>query len=262
MLLTDSRRSHKTLFLWLGFITVFVFVVTGIAYLILYSDLFTVSAFNVEGAHLSPNPETVISALAMQSIQTSRTLGILGKDHTLFWLFGERDKVRDRHTLHAIAAFNVDVDVLRRNVQITVKERSLRGIVCAKEKNCYAFDDEGMIFAPAPFGKGVLITQIIDPNERPLVLGEAFLPRPQWVTNMFAVLNSIENSGLLIAGITLRDIAVQEWEATLTLGPKLFFDFNVIPDDLDTVLTSLGERVDFSRLQYLDFRVQNRVYYK
>ncbi|KKM76292.1 hypothetical protein LCGC14_1381560, partial [marine sediment metagenome] len=68
MLLTDSRRSHKTLFLWLGFITVFVFVVTGIAYLILYSDLFTVSAFNVEGAHLSPNPETVISAPAMQSI--------------------------------------------------------------------------------------------------------------------------------------------------------------------------------------------------
>ncbi len=262
MLLSKKRQSRRALALWLGVMVLVVMFTTGVAYLILYSELFKVADFEIEGVRLENNKRTVMSALAMQNIHSRAVLGILGDDNTLFWALGEKDEAVNRHILPTVGKVQIDVNLLKRSVHIAIEEKQLFGVICASENECYGFDESGFVFARAPRVEGSLIVKIEDPNERPLVLGEMFLSRPHWLRNMFDVLNTVEESGLPLTALVLRDLQLQEWEATLPSGLVLYFDFNNVPEDLNAVLASLGEQVNFSRLKYLDFRVPNRIYYK
>ena len=75
-------------------------------------------------------------------------------------------------------------------------------------------------------------------------------------------MGAIKASGLTVEEIALHDIGLEEVDVSTYNGPVIYFSlrFNAM-EDLP-VLQQLLAKPNFNSLQYIDFRTENRAYYK
>jgi cell division septal protein FtsQ len=279
MFLKNKKKSRlKVFFRFLLFIA-FIFLVCGILYLLIYSNVLNVKTFEFQYSSEYHKEETVpedeagkasifytndflASSLSSQIIKERKNLGYLGSDNILFWFLGKKENLVNNNILPSVEQINLDVDLFDRKVKVLVEEKELSGIICKPEKLCFAFDKSGRIFASAPFVKGSLIFRIDDTNDRPLVFGEKFLSKEKWINNILKTIKIIKESGFNIKSSAIREMDLSEWEVVISDGPKLLFSLNFVPGDLQEIIKTLKERADFSDISYFDMRVENRIYYK
>ncbi|MEK7077437.1 MAG: hypothetical protein AAB967_04385, partial [Patescibacteria group bacterium] len=62
--------------------------------------------------------------------------------------------------------------------------------------------------------------------------------------------------------VRLNDLRLQEVEARVYGGPRMRFSMRFPADNALGVIQSLMAKPEFPRLEYLDFRVERRAYYK
>jgi len=89
---------------------------------------------------------------------------------------------------------------------------------------------------------------------------------------MFSVFDVLKASGIAPKEIRLNDLTLQEievdtyaglpTEASAKTGPKLYFSLRFPSSNYLPVIQKFLSKPDFGKLQYLDFRVENRAYYK
>jgi len=128
--------------------------------------------------------------------------------------------------------------------------------------NCYWLDDEGIVFSSAPEAEGYLIPRVFEKSDRQeLNFGQSFGTNPQLAKNSLEIIKETENSPLIVRRFLIENINLQELAAE-TNGPKLYFSLRFVPRDLDKILINLNDHLDFKKLEYIDFRVENRIYYK
>jgi len=271
MLLKKSKKSKKHPFIWLTIFVLLILIVSGIFYFIFNSEVLKVKKIDYEYSNNYLNSSSssgfftnnyLISSLTTQIVKNQKILGYLGSDNILFWFFGKNNELINRNMLPSVKSVKIETNVVDRQLDIKVREKELSGVICNPKNKCFAFDDEGIIFAPAPDVKGSLILKINDSNNRPLTAGEKFLPREHWINNMIKVIEVLKNNDLNIERIEIRDMELEEWEATISSGLKFIFNFNFVPEDFNEVIRTLKEKSDFSQMDYFDMRVENRIYYK
>lgn len=269
--LKDKKKSKFRPFIYLLFFVVLVILICVILYAVFYSGLFRVENFDfkysnkyIQGDKSSGffTDDFLVSSLTAQVVGKKRLLGYFGPDNTLFWLFGEEEDMVNNNVLPSVEDVDVKVNVFKRKVEISINEKELAGVICKTEGSCYAFDERGRIFAPAPSVEGSLILKINDVNSRPLVLGEKFLPKEEWIENILKTIGIFDKNNFHIKSVTIREIDVEEWEIIVLTGPKFLFSLDFIPKDLNDIMRTLKERADFSSVNYFDMRVENRIYYK
>lgn len=256
-----GKRKKKSKF-WLWFVII-LFLVLSIAvsvYFFVFSSFFKVKSVEVIGGeHIDKN--VLLSALTAEMTRDYKWRSWLGAENILFWQFGKRPIVKN-DTLPYFKDLSLDVNFSAKKVMIYAKERQPAGVFCSLDENCFVFDDEGVLFAKAPDVEGSLILKIQDENKADVVLGNMIFKDFAWVKNLLQTIEIIDESGFRIKAVNIKDSNLQEWEVLISSGETFLFNLNFVPENLAEILKDLPNKVDFKNLNYIDFRVPSRIYYK
>jgi len=127
---------------------------------------------------------------------------------------------------------------------------------------CYWFDKNGVLFAVAPSLEGNAINKVDDFSGRDLKLGDSILGE-NLTPNLIKIFNVLENSGLGIRALKLENLDLQEivFEQSQTSLPKIYFSLRGNPVFISPAIEDL-KKTGLEKIEYVDFRVENRVYYK
>ena len=151
-----------------------------------------------------------------------------------------------------------------------IEERQPIGIWCYEDSgSCWWFDDEGVIFRRSPTTQGNLIAIVKDYSQTGGGLNSKILP-DRFMKNFLSIIQVMQKSSLDEKEILLKDLAVEEVEVLLGAGPDssggrgpmLYFSLRFPADSALAAIEHLQEKPGLKNIKYIDFRVENRVYYR
>ncbi|MDO8556925.1 MAG: hypothetical protein Q7R98_00490 [Candidatus Jorgensenbacteria bacterium] len=266
------KRTGPKHFLFALVALLFLSILVALLYVVLYGSFLKVRDIEINGTR-SVSRDSLLASLSTRGVGNSKLLSWLGPDNILFWKFLP-NSLSSANILPIVAEAVQNVDLGKRNVTVTIREREGFGTWCAKNggptptvggygrASCYVFDESGIAFGTAPASEGVLITEVEDQNSREPLIGISLFPRSAWRNSFFGTLQILKDNGIPISKIIVRDFSLREFEVVSTLGFSFYFSLDFTPDNLNAVLNNLSKQLTLSSLSYLDFRVPNRVYYK
>jgi len=213
----------------------------GTVYAVWFSDFFTISAIEVEGAVLVDR-EAVSGPV---------------EGNILFW---KPPLTADEFP--QLARVEAKKDFINRTIKITVTERGKVLIWCTEtNENCFWTDENGFIFTTAPIPGGALVVDVIrDYTNRELSIGENVLPDELFVNLKYA-LELFDNLDAPIKEIRIDDLKFKEATAVISGGPEVYFSLIFDSRFGEGVLESLMASQDWGLIRYVDLRVENRAYY-
>jgi hypothetical protein len=270
MLLKNNKKTKIKNIIKIFLIILILSLLIGLVYFVFYSDFLKVKnfKFNYSNNYLGSDKisgffgnDFLISSLTAEIIKERKILGYLGSDNILFWLWGKNFNLVNNYSLPSVKNIDIQIDFSERLINLSIDEKKLFGIYCLNEDKCFAFDENGVSFAKAPNSKGFLILKINDKNSRLVMLGDNILPKKGWFNNIIESVKIIEDAGLNIKSIYINDLKFEEWEIEVMEGPIFIFSLNFVPDDLYEVVKTLIDKTNFSKTDYFDMRVENRIYY-
>jgi hypothetical protein len=165
-----------------------------------------------------------------------------------------------------LAGITMSKNYFTHSITVTATERQPFAVWCTPDDSCFWFDEQGAVFARTLDTEGNAFFVIHDhaqsaTGSSTLTLGENVLP-DEFLPNLISIVDVLRASGLNIQDTSLDDLSLQQIDVTLSNGPMLYFSLR-FPSTGDLgVLQNLATQSDFSKLQYIDFTVQNRAYYK
>lgn len=259
--LGERRKRRKKLLGWGSFgLGVYGLSLLGLLF-VLKTPFFEIKTVEVKGAGNIPE-KNIISLLTSQAIKNSWPNRFLGAQNFLIWPSSFSQK--ELALLPSLSSVQVDKDYSSKKIVISVAERKPYGIWCVEKKDppaCLWFDDKGVMFKQAFSGEGNLIRVIKDYYQNGLGVNDSVLPQ-QFLPNLFPILDILRGSDLSIKEIGLYHLDLEEIEAQTWNGPKILFSLRFAPQGALEVLNSLKSKSGFKNISYVDFRVENRAYYK
>lgn len=241
----------------------------------------------------SQRAEEIKTELISDFSQTSKIKSWLGPENMLFWP-SKISRIPD--SLFWLSNISLEKNWSQKKVIVQVKERqpwllwclssnsgsvsapdsivsqassSLVSSSSSTEENsaagslCYWLDNQGIVFSLAPDVEGFLVPKMLETNGRQqFSLGQPVYQNPKFLENTLEIINQIENSAVLPASrFLIENASLQELKAETT-GPELYFSLNFPPPDINKILSGLSGTLNFKKINYVDFRVENRIYYK
>ncbi|MCX6702501.1 MAG: hypothetical protein NTW60_01365 [Candidatus Wolfebacteria bacterium] len=255
-----------------GVLALFFLLALGIIWVVLYSPVFKVQKINVStgdstlfsGDKESFDANLIASAKSfiLANSKIARYLGtdnILSWDNDLFINFGFSDKYPQ------VSGIVLKRDFTKREISIEAGKREKFGIWCFVrefEKKCYWFDQSGTIFSIAPEVEGDLIYRVDDYTGRGLGLGDKILI-PGFFSNLAKIFKVMDSAYLKSRSFTLKDLGLEEiyTNPAVSSSPIIYFSLRNDPSFAAEFLKSV-KKLGLDKSQYIDLRVENRVYYK
>lgn len=248
---------------WLWYLAAFLagaLLIAG-AYFAMYGGFFMVKDISVAGARLVPS-SLVTSAVEADTVGANRIAAALGPQNILFWLLADRTPSLSSR-FPEIRKVVVTPSFWDRTVSIAITERDVTGVLCKTATGeCYGIDANDIVFTPVPTVEGSLILRFDDTSTSTVVLGNPYLQDPAWMQNIVSTLSIMEAGGFSPSSVRVDASSLEEWEAVLPSGLVFRFSLHFVPDNLAAVLKDIAAKTDIATLQYFDFRVKDRVYYK
>lgn len=263
------RKIKRLRFVFLGFLALVYFVFVVCIWFFLGSPFFHVKNVAIVGNRDVSRGE-ILSAVISRVLGESWWKPFFGINNMLIWREGPAEDALV--FLPKIKSIDIKKNYEDGSILIKVAEREPYGIWCgiapalssgsfAEETSCWWFDEEGVIFKHALFTQGSLIMVVSDYSQNEVGLRSNILPK-EFLPNALSILKALKSSGLDIKEIRLDDLKLEELEATTFSGPKIYFSLRFPANNTAEVIRSFIEKSTFKNLEYLDFRVENRVYYK
>ncbi len=256
----EHSRGKKTRRILRNCIFIFLgigFLVDGIGYFVLRTGVFRTKDITVEG-NRDISSQDILSAARAQIFDDSYLKYIFGFNNLLIW----PEKFENINKLvPKIKSIEVDKSYLKKKIVLKVVERQGYGVWCMEgaEEKCFSFDDEGIIFSRGMPSEGSLIHNIRDYSERQLgmLLPVLSMDRFKYLKEIFDVL---EAGGLNYKFLEIQNLNLEEVKAVSSVGPTIYFSLRFSPDFALAAMKEIGGGI--SKLEYVDFRVENKVYYK
>lgn len=129
------------------------------------------------------------------------------------------------------------------------------------ETDCYWFDSRGVVYDKALAVEGSLIPDLDDYSGRDIAFGKTVVPE-EFVQNLFSIFNVLYESRVGVREVALKNLELQEVEVSTYDGPTIYFSLRFPASSTIAVLSSLMKTPEFKTYQYVDFRVENRAYYR
>ncbi|MCL5733121.1 MAG: hypothetical protein M1334_00450 [Patescibacteria group bacterium] len=231
-----------------------------IVYILIESPLLRINKIEITGNNQTPQSD--ISQYLYSRILNSRFSYFLGFYNFLSWpnRIGENNLA----LLPTIKQIDISKDYLRHVLVANVVERQPSGVWCFEKDgspNCFWFDSEGIIFKKAFATSGNLVFSIDDYAQNIIPTGGKILP-DSFLPNFFSIMQLLNDANLNIKEIRLNDLNLEEIEVDLNSGPKIYFSLRFDPSNDLSVINYLRQNKNFNNLQYIDFRSENKAFYK
>lgn len=267
-----KRKQRQWRFVIAGVVAVL--LVVGSFWFLFRSPVFQVRQVVIRGnsAVASSDIATLVDS-AVTKDRNSFT-ALLGMDNMLAW--PNKVASADVASIPQLADLALTKDYWDHDVVVTVQERVPVAIWCemppldesgnpAGDESCYWFDDTGIMFEPTFDTEGTAILAVHDYSPHnasgSAELMQTILP-DEFVPNLISILNVLKQSGLNIKEIALNDLSLEEIDVSTYDGPSVYFSLRFSADEDLPVLESIMAKPGFGKLQYIDFRVENRAYYQ
>ncbi|PIW75080.1 MAG: hypothetical protein CO002_04000 [Candidatus Portnoybacteria bacterium CG_4_8_14_3_um_filter_44_10] len=243
---------------WLA-VTAVLVIVAAAVYALRFSPYSRIKEIKVEGAQKVSSEEII--NLSRQALD-GRKHWIIPKDSLVF--FNEQE-FKDILLKQVPLIKSVDV---ARNISgllsIKVQERQ-KAIIYCDRRQCYNIDDDGLVFEGAPAVYGGMAIALKDNSGREVKIGDqavgpeliSFIKDAQYSLNERVNLNLIYFEVSSFPAAEVDAMTVEDW--------KILFDSNQSAEDQVAALKLvLDEKIKDQRdeLEYVDLRIENRVYYK
>lgn len=235
-------------------------ILVFLAYAIVYSPVFRINKIEIQGNSRVSQRE--INQDLYGQVLNSRYKYFMGFYNFLSW--PDTISGSGLNFLPAVKEIEIAKNYFRHELTADVIERQPAGIWCFEKGDspgCFWFDEEGVIFEKAFRTQGNLLIAADDYSQNAIPLGSKILPA-DFLANFFGIIQVLKNSGLNIKEIRLNDLSLEEIEADLNSGPKLYFSLRFSPLNDLSVINYLQQNQNFNKLQYIDFRSENRAFYK
>jgi hypothetical protein len=234
------------------------------------SPIFRVDHFDVNGNQAVASDDVV--ALLQASAARNRTLwsSILGANNMLTW--PKALATSDVAFIPQLSSVTLVKNYGRHTITANVAERVPLAIWCempptdadgnpSGDEPCFWFDDTGTLFEKAFDTQGSELYAVHDYAQTGLGIGGKMLP-DLFNANLISILNAVKESGLTVKEIALHDLSLEEIDVSTYNGPSLYFSLRFDASEDIAVLKELMGQSNFDSLQYIDFRTENRAYYK
>ncbi|MBI2514984.1 hypothetical protein HYV91_02245 [Candidatus Wolfebacteria bacterium] len=246
-----------------------IFLLGGLIYAVFYSPLFKVASIQivVETSDFLRGEDKLI--FEKQLIENFRgelsnkplLSKFLGEDNILNWYLknsGMAESVKQKYPY--LANISIQKNIFKRQIDILVSRREYFGVWCLSEE-CWWFDKSGVIFAEAPRIDGELTYQVRDDTQnRALGIGSKILD-DRLLPNLFKIFDVLEKSDFRWRSLKLENLDLEEITTGSELNPQIYFSLRNDPSSALLVLQS-AKQSGLDKAQYIDLRVENRVYYK
>ena len=167
-----------------------------------------------------------------------------------------------------VGDLEIKKNLIKRNIKLIIHERERIGIVCQAEeeliKDCFYIDKQGIVFEQAPQTSGSLVLLIKDYSNREYYLGKEVFEKD--LINF--ILQARENLSLEI-GLRSLDFSILSWpakELKIMTNEGWYIVFDLERDAKSQLLSlkvALEEKIQTrENLEYVDLRIENRIYYK
>lgn len=248
-LVKKRSRARLRVFLWCVAISG---LAAGLVYVSVYSPVFRVQNVRVEGVS-QLTPESALNVVKPLVFHTA-LLKWLGERNMLAW-----QERQIRVPTSGILMASIDRNIFTRSVVISIEERKQAGIWCFRE-SCFWFDQEGVLFEPAPYTEGGLVAQIEENRPEPIPLGEKII-EDRFLDTLLKLAADLPKMNFAIEKMTF-DRELQELSVATFNGPRILFSVRFDPDQNLNGVQNLRSTLNFSELEYVDLRVENRIFYK
>jgi hypothetical protein len=173
---------------------------------------------------------------------------------------------KDLELLPSLSEVKIAKDYREHRITVKVKEKKFFGIWCSEKTSppqCAWFDEGGVVIGRAPDVLGNLIIRVGDYSSDLKKSGDKILPS-HFLPNLFSIFYVLEKSGLGIEEIRIDNLDLQELLVRTREGPELYFSLRLPANATLAVINSLrqSKRENFNSFEYVDFRVENRAYYR
>lgn len=132
-------------------------------------------------------------------------------------------------------------------------------IIWCSEK-CFWLGSDGRLFEEAPKTEGSLIKTAKAISDG-MKTGDQALDSSE-AENLYRISAIMKELGFNFGVIDLGDLFLKEACIEIDSGTKFYFSLKNSPDFAVPVLESLMKSGEMKNLQYVDFRMENRAYYK
>jgi hypothetical protein len=274
------KRRRAYLFTALGLIA-FYGIFFGVQWLVLRSPIFRVDHVVVQGNSVVSSTDVI--ALAEASALPGHDIfrGALTFNNMLLWPASiSQSKLQ---LIPQLASANISKDFFSHTITIIVTERAPFGIWCFSAApsggvtptgaassslaaapagtSCYWFDDTGTIFEKAGETQGDLVYTVYDKAQSPRGLNQKVLS-DEFLPNFISIINVLRASSLSVQAIELNDLSLEEVDVQTANGPIIDFSLQFPADEYLPVIQKLMLQSNFSKLQYVDCRTENRLFYR
>jgi len=248
-------RSGKKIFFF-ALVLVFLLLIAGV----LLSPIFKVEKFYVDG-----NEE--IKSEEIENAVNRKNILLLSETEIKNGLVRAFPK---------IATLKIEKNILKRTIEITLTERKSLGIICKakivstgkmpKEEitNCFYADKEGVIFESAPQTSGSLILLIKDYSTEEFLLGKKTI-EGKLISSIYDLKTELlQKTNILSLWFELHAFPPEELKVITSEDWYMLFDLSRdLKSQLLTLKVALDEKIkNRQNLEYVDLRIENRVYYK
>lgn len=282
-LLENKRRSRRRKLLLLSMTTVSALVLmgTGVVYALLHAPILRVGALTVEGVS-AVKPEVIENMVRAKYGGDSLWRKMLGPSNILAWQTGELPYLAASFPMIASAS----LERKGKNLIVKIEEREPAGVWCPSESassaqtndqplvevastsaspsvsgGCFWFDSNGNAYKNALRPSGGLVLVVDGYPGQKEGKQRNVLDEKQMAT-VEAIWKVLKAVSIRPQSIRLGTPDLQEITVSLQSGPSLLFSSRYNPSYALPVIKQLQQEGLFASLQYIDFRVQNRAYYK
>lgn len=245
--------KKKKIFFWI------LFLILVLSCIFLFSPLFTIKAVEVSGN---------------KKIKTEQIKE--GFDYKNIFLFSEEGIKNDLlKKFPKIGNIEVKKNIVKRIVELKIEERERLGILCRmdveeKVKGCFYIDKNGYVFEEAPETSGSLILLIKDYSQNNFDVGEhifgqgttSFISEIKEKLYSEANVKPIDFNLLAFPYVDLKVVTDEGWYIIFSLGKDATGQILALEAVLNSGPDELGELRDNKELEYIDLRLENRIYYK
>lgn len=262
---TRSKREEPPIFFKVAYFIMLVVFFGVTVYVLMFSSFMRVNHLNFEGAKELEYEKVYAAAKALI---VGKYLNIFPKDN--FFMISKK-KIQ-RNLLDEFKKIRV-VEVEKKfpdTVNIKIEEREALVIWCAKGP-CYIIDEQGFAYAGADFNSDELkennLVKLVDINAEPVIIGERILDE-DYVKFIFSVRESFrKNLDINIADeYTTRHRISGEIEVKTEEGWDVYLNNQLsLEKSMRTLKTFLEKEIDgeaSKRMEYVDLRIENKVFYK
>ncbi|MEX1063774.1 MAG: hypothetical protein WD898_01055 [Candidatus Paceibacterota bacterium] len=157
------------------------------------------------------------------------------------------------------------VDISRKgqhDIEISASQRKPIGVWCTST-SCAYFDQKGIAYAETGQSAGFLILNVVDKRDNKIMLGSSII-LDDWLQKIILAKELLLKPDINVSRFEIPENTFDEFHAVTPVGWKIYFSVSTdISKQVSALASLLRERLSLAEItEYVDLRIQDRIYYK